>query len=104
MGSSIVAAHLQKEPAVADTSKIREHMEVMGSCGNPVGKVDRVEGISIKLTKDGPAARGEHHYIPVDWVQRVDLHVHLSKPAADVQEEWQAHPVKEGDYMTESAD
>jgi hypothetical protein len=57
-----------KEKAVADTGKIREHMEVIGSCGKHVGFVDRVEGRSIKLTTDTPQARGEHRYIPADWV------------------------------------
>jgi hypothetical protein len=77
-----------------DTSKIREHMEVVGSCGKQVGFVDRVEGESIKLTKDTSGSRGEHRYIPASWVARVDEHVHLSKPAGDVKEEWQAHPVR----------
>ena len=84
-----------------DTSKVKEHMEVIGSCGNRVGVVDRVEGISIKLTKDGPEARGSHHYIPLDWVKRVDQHVHLSKPCADAQMEWQGHPVEAGEYIPE---
>ena len=86
---------------MTDTSKIKEHMQVIGSCGKQVGVVDRVEGISIKLTKDGPEARGSHHYIPVDWVQRVDQHVHLSKPCADVHMEWQGHPVKAGEFIPE---
>ncbi len=59
------------------TSNIREHMEVVGSCGGRVGKVDRVEGLSIKLTKDSPNADGEHRYIPLAWVESVDTSVHL---------------------------
>ena len=86
---------------MTDTSKIKEHMEVVGSCGKPVGVVDRVAGLSIKLTKTGPEARGSHHYIPVDWVDRVDQKVHLSKPCADVQMEWQGHPVEAGEYIPE---
>jgi hypothetical protein len=78
---------------------IREHMAVVGSSGEFVGKVDRVEGLSIKLTKDSPHADGEHRYIPLDWVEQVDEYVHLRKPALDVQEEWQAHPVQEGEYV-----
>jgi hypothetical protein len=81
-----------------NASKIREHMEVVGSCGKRVGKVDRVEDLSIKLAKDAEGARGEHRYIPTAWVDRVDKHVHLSKPCKDVQEEWQAHPVRLGEY------
>ena len=86
---------------MTDTSNIKEHMQVIGSCGKQVGVVDRVEGMSIKLTKTGPAAAGSHHYIPTDWVARVDRQVHLSKPCADVQMEWQGHPVAAGEYMPE---
>lgn len=82
-----------------DQQTIREHMEVVGSCGKRVGRVDRVEGRSIKLTRDSAEARGEHRYIPLEWVERVDEHVHLNKPCRDVQEEWQAHPVQEGEYL-----
>jgi hypothetical protein len=83
------------------TSNIREHMEVVGSCGGRVGKVDRVEGLSIKLTKDSPNADGEHRYIPLTWVESVDTSVHLRKLCPDVQEHWQAHPVEEGEYPPE---
>ncbi len=84
---------------MVDTSTIREHMAVVGSNGKLVGKVDRVEGLSLKLTRDSPQADGEHRYIPLDWVERVDESVHLRKPAEDVQEQWQAHPVQEGEYV-----
>jgi hypothetical protein len=63
------------------THKIREHMEVVGSDGQHVGTVDHLEGQDqIKLTQnDSPD--GRHHYIPTDWVDRVDDTVHLNKPA-----------------------
>ncbi len=78
---------------------IREHMEVVGSDGQRVGAVDRVEGRSIKLTKDAPEARGEHRYIPLAWVDSVDgKAVRLNKPSAGVRQEWQAHPAQEGEY------
>ncbi len=80
---------------------IREHLEVVGSCGKLVGRVDKVEGISIKLTKDSTQADGEHRYIPTAWVESVDTKVHLNKPCGDVQEQWQAHPVREEDYVSE---
>ena len=83
---------------MSDTSKVREHMEVVGSDGGHVGRVDKVEGLSLKLTRDDPDARGEHHYIPVAWVASVDQSVRLGKPAMTVQQEWQAHPVQEGEY------
>ena len=46
-------------------------MAVHGSCGGRVGTVDSVEGHLIKLTRDGPNAAGQHHYIPVQWVASV---------------------------------
>jgi hypothetical protein len=67
---------------------IREHMDVLGACGNKLGRVDRVEGSSIKLTKnDSPD--GQHHLIPTSWVSRVDTHVHLSKNCGEAKREWQ---------------
>jgi hypothetical protein len=80
---------------MVDKASIREHMEVIGSCGKQVGFVDRVEQASIKLTRDSEGARGEHRYIPLEWVARIDDHVHLSKPCGDVRQEWTAHPMEE---------
>jgi hypothetical protein len=54
------------------TSSIREHMKVVGSDRQPVGTVDHVEGDRIKLAKNDPQAGGRHHYIPGDWVDRVE--------------------------------
>ena len=64
-----------------DASNIEKHMEVLGSDGSHVGTVDGVEGDRIKLTrKDSPD--GEHHYVGLDQVERVDAHVHLSAGAS----------------------
>ncbi len=69
--------------------QIREHMEVLGSDGQHVGTVDKVEGEeAIKLTKNDPKADGLHHYIPMDWVDHVDAHVHLKKSSHDARREW----------------
>jgi len=78
---------------MTDTSKINEHMEVIASCGTRVGKVDHVEGNSIKMTKSDPTAGGKHHFIPSDWVEKVDQHVHLKKNSAEVFKEWTTEPV-----------
>jgi hypothetical protein len=83
-----------------DSGKIREHMEVIGPCGKQVGFVDRIEGESIKLTMDSPGARGEHRFIPLAWVARVDDHVHLSKIAGDVREQWQGHAPGPGELAS----
>ena len=78
--------------AACSTSEIREHMDVIGSCGNKVGSVDHVEGSLIKLTrKDSPD--GQHHYVPLDWVARVDAHVHLNRDCGAAREQWQSSSV-----------
>ena len=59
-----------------DRSQIREHMDVIASDGGRIGVVDSVQGDLIKLArKDLPD--GEHHYVSLADVERVDKHVHL---------------------------
>ena len=77
---------------MANTTQIREHMEVIASCGKHVGAVDRVEGDSIKMTKSDPTAGGKHHFIPAEWVERVDQHVHLNKNSEEVFNGWKTEP------------
>ena len=73
---------------VGSPADIREHMAVYGSCGNFLGKVDHVQGDTIKLTKnDSPD--GQHHLIPLAWVAKVDDHVHLNKNCGEAKREWQ---------------
>ena len=60
---------------MTDTSKIREHMEVVGADGVHVGTVDKLEGNRIKLTKmdSGEGAhKGHHHYIDRGLVAGVE--------------------------------
>lgn len=57
---------------MANESQIREHMEVLGSDGQHVGTVDKIEGDRIKLTKNDPQAQGQHRYISLDTVESVD--------------------------------
>jgi hypothetical protein len=71
-------------------NEIKAHMEVLGSDGRHIGIVDRVEGPDrIKLTKGDPKAGGKHHFVPIDWVERVDAHVHLNKSSRDAMAQWQ---------------
>jgi hypothetical protein len=65
--------------------QIREHMPVVCSNNEQFGTVDRVEGDAIKLTKD---AQGRHHWIPMDWVERVDQHVHVDRPGDQAMRQW----------------
>jgi hypothetical protein len=73
--------------AGASAAGIREHIDVYGSCGSRLGRVDHVQGNMIKLTKnDSPD--GHHHFIPTSWVANVDNHVHLNKSCAEAAREW----------------
>ena len=74
-----------------DGSKIKQHLEVIGSDGQRVGTVDHMEGPSkIKLTKNDPMSHGHHHLIPLEWVQSVDQEqVRLSKSGKDVINSWE---------------
>ena len=62
---------------MADTSQIREHMEVIGADGVHVGTVDHLDGDRIKLTKNDSASTqdgqgAKHHYIPVGLIAEVE--------------------------------
>jgi hypothetical protein len=60
---------------MADASRIKEHMEVIGADGAHVGTVDRVEGQRIKLTKrdSGEGShKGHHHYVPLGLVADIE--------------------------------
>ena len=73
----------------AGIAGIKEHMDVIASCGKKVGVVDHVEGGAIKLTKKN-SADGQHHFIPVGWVERVDSHVHLKKNSMETEQNWKS--------------
>ncbi len=69
---------------MADVSKIKEHMDVIDSTGKNIGQVDHLEGSDkIKLTKSS-SPDGQHHFVPVAWIDHVDTHVHLNKAVNDV--------------------
>jgi hypothetical protein len=60
---------------MAGISGVREHMQVIGAEGAPVGTVDRVEGGRIKLTrKDSGEGRhkGHHHFIDGSLVADIE--------------------------------
>jgi hypothetical protein len=57
-------------------SGIQERMDVIASCGSKVGVVDHVEGKCLKLTRKD-SNDGQHHYLPLTDVAKVDEHVHL---------------------------
>ncbi|KAA0690262.1 DUF2171 domain-containing protein [Neorhizobium sp. P12A] len=71
-----------------NSDEIRERMGVRAADGRHVGTVDHMDGTSrIKLTRTD-SEDGKHHLIPLDWVDHVDAHVHLSKNADEVRSQW----------------
>ena len=72
-----------------EADRIREHMEVVGSDGKHVGKVDHVLGSEIELAKFDLGAGLKHHLIPISWVEDVaDDQVRLSKTSDAAKAEW----------------
>ena len=52
--------------------QIREHMEVVGNDDEHVGKVDRVAGDRIILTKSDEEAGGAHHSLSCTEIERIE--------------------------------
>ena len=71
-----------------DSSTITEHMEVVGSDGKHVGRVDHVKGAEIELAKMDLQAMGVHHMVPLSWVEYVDDKVHLSMDREEAERQW----------------
>jgi hypothetical protein len=60
---------------MADISRIKEHMEVIGADGVHIGTVDRVENRRIKLTKADSGQgqhKGHHHFVDGSLVADVE--------------------------------
>jgi hypothetical protein len=76
---------------MVDAAQIKDHTEVVGSDGAHVGTVDHMEGGNrIKLTRRDPNAGGEHHYIPLEWVDSVEGdRVRLNKTGEEAKAQWQ---------------
>ena len=67
-----------------DRNRIAPHMEVIASDGTSIGTVDHLDGPDrIKLAKS-TSPDGQHHYVPLTWVDHVDAHVHLNRSLADI--------------------
>ena len=72
-----------------NASQIREHLEVVGSDGGHVGRVDHVVGGEIELAKLDLGGGLKHHLIPITWVETVqDNKVRLSMTKAEAKASW----------------
>ncbi|PPQ37449.1 DUF2171 domain-containing protein [Rhodoblastus acidophilus] len=72
------------------STRLSENMEVLGADGRHVGVIDHIEGMSVELKKDDPAAHGQHHLIPIEWIASVDQAAKLKLSAADAWSRWTA--------------
>jgi hypothetical protein len=71
---------------MVNASEIKNHMPVVCSKDGQFGEVDHTDsGNSIKLMKD---KSGQHHWIPMSWVTRVDDKVHVDRPGDQAMKEW----------------
>jgi hypothetical protein len=75
-----------------DATSIEEHMEVVGSDGHHVGKVDHVLGQEIELAKLDLGAGLKHHLIPISWIERVDDKVYLTLTKDEAKSRWTEKP------------
>ena len=77
----------RKFVATTDSSTIAAHMDVIASDGVKIGTVDHLDGDKIKLAKS-TSADGQHHFIPLAYIDHVDTHVHLKETAAAAKQGW----------------
>lgn len=69
-----------------DASAITPGLPVVCSEGGKFAVVDHMEGSdTIKLKRD---ESGQHHYIPLSWVTRVDSEVHVDRPGDEAMQQW----------------
>jgi hypothetical protein len=61
-----------EERRMIQPSQIVQHMEVVGSDGGHIGRVDHVVGDEIELTKLDLGSGLKHHMIPLSWVDHVE--------------------------------
>jgi len=69
-------------------ASITEHMEVLGSDGHHVGKVDHFDDQEIELAKLDLGSGLKHHIIPRSWVASVDEKVHLRVTKDEAKAAW----------------
>jgi hypothetical protein len=91
--------HLKQESTMINIGEIKEHLEVVGSDGGHVGKVDHVLGDQIELAKLDLGGGFKHHLIPISWVELVDDKVRLSITKDEAKTRWTEKKAKPGDHV-----
>ncbi|WP_237482454.1 DUF2171 domain-containing protein [Lichenibacterium dinghuense] len=59
-------------------------MEVYASDGTKVGTVDHMDGPDRFKLARSTSPDGQHHFVPLTWVDHVDRHVHLNKTVSEM--------------------
>ncbi len=88
-GAEHATGWVKDKVGMGASAGVKERMDVIASGGKKVGVVDHVEGDAIKLTRNG-SPDGQHHFIPLDWIERVDTHVHLKKNSMETEMGWKS--------------
>jgi hypothetical protein len=70
------------------SSQIAELMEVVGSDGRHVGRVDQVMDVAIELARFDRESSGKRHLIPLSWIDYVDDKVHLNLDHDQTKQRW----------------
>ena len=71
-------------------TQILEDAPVVCSNNGQFATVDHMEGnYTIKLKKD---KKGQHHYIPLSWVKKVEDKVYIDRPGEQAMREWSTTP------------
>ncbi len=72
------------------SNQISPDAPVVCSKNGQFAMVDHMVGSdTIKLKKD---KQGQHHYIPLSWVTKVDDKVHIGRPGDQAMKEWSTSP------------
>lgn len=72
------------------SNQIKADASVVCSKNIEFGVVDHMEGTdAIKLKKD---KQGQHHFIPLSWVSKVDDKVHIDRSGEQAMKEWTTVP------------
>ncbi len=81
-GTGVAGARGVREGS--DEGRIVEHMEVYASDGTKVGTVDHMDGPDRFKLARSTSPDGQHHFVPMSWVDHVDRHVHLNRTLAEI--------------------
>jgi hypothetical protein len=74
---------------MVNPTQIQKHMDVVSSRNEPIGSVDHIQGSAVKLVRD---VLGQHHLVPLAWIDRIDEKIHLKRSAREVQRLWTGEP------------